>query len=76
MLDWEGLLNNILLNGIRNSQVTGQMFSDVESLILGHQSGCEPQESNIILKPYKGGFIKCVNPYLATELISIGQWTD
>ncbi|MCF1427960.1 MAG: ribonucleoside-diphosphate reductase subunit alpha [Shewanella sp.] len=61
-LDWEGLRNNIVEHGLRNSTLSALMPSETSSQISNATNGIEPPRGLISVKSSKDGQLKQVVP--------------
>lgn len=65
-LDWEGLRQDILKYGLRNSTLTALMPSETSSQIANATNGIEPPRGLVSVKVSKDGIIKQVVPEVET----------
>ena len=73
-LDWNGLKENIVRYGIRNSLLLAPMPTASTSQILGNNEAIEPFTSNIYLRRTLAGEYVLMNKYLIRELIDLNKW--
>jgi ribonucleoside-diphosphate reductase alpha subunit len=74
--DWNGLKENIMAHGIRNSLLVAPMPTASTSQILGNNECFEPFTSNIYLRRTIAGEFVVINKYLMEDMISLGLWND
>jgi ribonucleoside-diphosphate reductase alpha subunit len=74
--DWNGLKQQIIENGIRNSLLLAPMPTASTSQILGNNECFEPLTSNIYSRRTLAGEFVMVNKYLMNDLMNIGKWND
>ena len=72
--DWEGLRNEIMTYGIRNSLLVAPMPTASTSQILGNTECFEPITSNIFVRRVLAGDYIVVNHYLIDDLKRLGLW--
>ena len=72
--DWQGLRNNIMKFGIRNSLLTAVMPTASTSQILGNSECIEPIQSNIFLRRTLSGEFPVINSFLISDLFDLGLW--
>lgn len=73
--DWEGLRQDIMNNGVRNSLLVALMPTASTSQIMGNQESFEPYTSNVFTRKTLAGNFTVINKYLINELIEMGLWT-
>ncbi len=73
--DWEGLRQDIITNGVRNSLLVALMPTASTSQIMGNQESFEPYTSNVYTRKTLAGNFTVINKYLIHELIELGLWT-
>jgi ribonucleoside-diphosphate reductase alpha chain len=74
LFDWEGLRNDIMTYGIRNSLLVAPMPTASTSQILGNTECFEPITSNIFVRRVLAGDYIVVNHYLIDDLKRLGLW--
>ncbi len=74
--DWEGLRQNILKHGVKNSLLLAPMPTASTSQILGNNECFEPFTSNIYVRRVLSGEFIVVNKYLLRDLVKLGLWND
>ena len=74
--DWQGLKENIIKYGCRNSLLTAPMPTASTSQILGNNECFEPITSNIYSRRTLAGEFVLVNKYLVEELLELGLWNE
>jgi ribonucleoside-diphosphate reductase alpha chain len=74
--DWEGLKQNIIQHGLRNSLLIAPMPTASTSQILGYNECFEPITSNLYSRRTLAGEFVVVNKYLMKELIELGHWNE
>jgi ribonucleotide reductase alpha subunit len=74
-LDWEGLKDDIVTHGLRNSLVCAYMPTASTSQIMGFNEAFEPFTSNIYARKTNTGDFVMVNKYLVSELMSRKLWS-
>ena len=72
--DWDSLIENIKVYGVRNSLLTTVMPTASTSQIMGNSEYCEPITSNVYTRSTLAGEFTVVNKYLAEKLIGLGIW--
>jgi len=72
--DWDGLRNDIMKYGVRNSLVTALMPTASTSQILGNNECFEAITSNIYKRWTQAGEFKLINKYLITDMKNYGLW--
>ncbi len=74
--DWDGLRQEILQHGVRNSLLVAPMPTASTSQILGNNECFEPYTSNLYTRRVLSGEFMVVNKHLLKDLIEIGLWSD
>jgi ribonucleoside-diphosphate reductase alpha chain len=74
--DWEGLCEQILKNGVRNSLLVAPMPTASTSQILGNNECFEPFTSNIYVRRVLSGEFVVVNKHLLNDLVKLGLWDE
>jgi ribonucleoside-diphosphate reductase alpha chain len=74
--DWEGLRNNVLKYGVRNSLLMAPMPTASTSQILGNNEAFEPYTSNIYTRRVLSGEFIVVNKHLLEDLVALGLWNE
>jgi ribonucleotide reductase alpha subunit len=74
--DWQGLKENIIKYGCRNSLLCAPMPTASTSQILGNNECFEPITSNIYSRRTLAGEFVLVNKYLVEELLELGLWNE
>ena len=74
--DWNGLKENIMKYGVRNSLVTALMPTASTSQILGNNECFEAITSNIYKRRTQAGEFKLINKYLITDMKNFGLWDE
>ena len=69
--DWDGLKENILKHGVRNSLLISPMPTASTSQILGNNESFEPYTSNIYIRRVLSGEFVIINPHLVQDLIKL-----
>lgn len=73
--DWNGLRQQILKHGVRNSLLIAPMPTASTSQILGNNECFEPFTSNIYSRRVLAGEFTVVNKHMMKDLIEGGYWT-
>ena len=73
--DWNGLRQQILQHGVRNSLMIAPMPTASTSQILGNNECFEPFTSNIYARRVLAGEFTVVNKHMLKDLIKGGYWT-
>ena len=73
--DWKSLIEDIKINGMRNSLLTAIMPTASTSQIMNNTECIEPKTTNLFLRTTIAGEYIVVNHYLVEKLISLGLWT-
>lgn len=74
--DWEGLRNDVLKHGVRNSLLMAPMPTASTSQILGNNEAFEPYTSNIYTRRVLSGEFIVVNKHLLEDLVALGLWNE
>ena len=74
--DWNGLKQDIVKNGMRNSLLLAPMPTASTSQILGNNECIEPYTSNIYSRRTLSGEYIIVNKHLLHDLIDAGLWNE
>jgi ribonucleoside-diphosphate reductase alpha chain len=74
--DWNGLKNEIMTKGLRNSLLIAPMPTASTSQILGNNECFEPYTSNIYTRRTLSGEYIVVNKHLLKDLTKRGLWCD
>ena len=74
--DWEGLRQQVLQYGLRNSLLIAPMPTASTSQILGNNECFEPYTSNIYTRRVLSGEFQIVNHHLLKDLTKLGLWSD
>jgi ribonucleoside-diphosphate reductase alpha chain len=74
--DWDKLREDVKKHGVRNSLTTCIMPTASTASILGNESSCEAQTSNMYTRSVLSGTFILVNKYLVKELVKLGLWND
>ena len=72
--DWEGLRNQIMKDGVRNSLLIALMPTASTALIMGNNDAFEPFTSNLYTRRVLSGEFIMVNKYLLHDLTELGLW--
>ncbi|ERJ58963.1 ribonucleoside-diphosphate reductase subunit alpha [Sphingobacterium paucimobilis] len=73
--DWEGLRQQVMAHGVRNSLLLAPMPTASTSQILGNNECFEPYTSNVYNRRVLSGEFAVVNKHLLQDLIELGLWT-
>ncbi len=73
---WDDLRQRIAVNGLRNSLLIAIAPTATIGSIVGSYESIEPAVSNLFKRETLSGEFLQINRYLATELKSLGLWTD
>lgn len=73
-LEWEPLLKDMTLYGMRNSLLTALMPTASTAQIMGNNEAFEPFTSNIYVRKTLAGEFTIVNQHLIRDLIKLGLW--
>jgi len=74
--NWEGLKQNIIKFGLRNSLLLAPMPTASTSQILGYNECIEPITSNIYSRRTLAGEFVLANKYLMWDLIALNLWNE
>ena len=74
--DWEGLREDVMKYGVRNSLLVAPMPTASTSQILGNNECIEPFTSNIYLRRTLAGEFVVVNKYLIRRLVELNIWSE
>ncbi|RPA71311.1 putative ribonucleotide reductase large subunit RNR1 [Ascobolus immersus RN42] len=74
--DWTTLKAKIAQHGVRNSLLVAPMPTASTSQICGFNECFEPYTSNIYSRRVLAGEFQIVNPWLLTDLVELGLWSD
>lgn len=74
--DWNGLRNEIMQYGVRNSLLVAPMPTASTSQILGNNECFEPYTSNIYTRRVLSGEFIIVNKHLLKDLVQLGLWNN
>lgn len=74
--DWDGLKEEILTYGVRNSLLLAPMPTASTSQILGNNEAFEPYTSNMYTRRTLSGEFIVVNKHLLRDLIDRGLWSE
>lgn len=74
--DWDGLKEEILTYGVRNSLLLAPMPTASTSQILGNNEAFEPYTSNMYTRRTLSGEFIVVNKHLLRDLIDRGLWNN
>lgn len=74
--DWEGLRQEVIRYGARNSLLIAPMPTASTSQVLGNNECFEPYTSNIYSRRVLSGEFIIVNKHLLKDLISLGLWNN
>ncbi|OCX53541.1 ribonucleoside-diphosphate reductase subunit alpha [Mucilaginibacter sp. PPCGB 2223] len=74
--DWDGLRDEVVKNGVRNSLLVAPMPTASTSQILGNNECFEPYTSNIYTRRVLSGEFVIVNKYLLRDLVNMGLWNN
>ncbi|KAF0977114.1 hypothetical protein FDP41_003767 [Naegleria fowleri] len=74
--DWEGLRQEILKYGVRNSLLVAPMPTASTSQILGNNECFEPYTSNVYTRRVLSGEYPVINRHLVSDLIRLGMWNS
>ncbi|EFC41994.1 ribonucleotide reductase [Naegleria gruberi] len=72
--DWEGLRQQVLQHGVRNSLLVAPMPTASTSQILGNNECFEPYTSNVYTRRVLSGEYPVINRHLVADLIKIDMW--
>ncbi|ARF09766.1 ribonucleoside diphosphate reductase large subunit [Indivirus ILV1] len=74
--DWDGLIEDIIKYGTRNSLLTTVMPTASTSQIMGNSEYTEPITSNVYIRTTLAGEFVVVNRQLVETLLKLGLWTE
>lgn len=74
--DWDGLREEIVQHGARNSLLLAPMPTASTSQILGNNECFEPYTSNLYVRRTLAGEFVCVSKHLLVDLIELGLWNS
>ncbi len=74
--DWNGLREEVMQHGVRNSLLVAPMPTASTSQILGNNECFEPYTSNIYTRRVLSGEFIIVNKHLLKDLIQLGLWNN
>lgn len=74
--DWEGLRQEVVRHGVRNSLLIAPMPTASTSQVLGNNECFEPYTSNIYSRRVLSGEFIIVNKHLLKDLIGLGLWSN
>lgn len=74
--NWDGLREDVVKYGVRNSLLLAPMPTASTSQILGNNECFEPYTSNVYNRRVLSGEFAVVNKHLLKDLISLGLWND
>jgi ribonucleoside-diphosphate reductase alpha subunit len=72
--DWDGLREDILKHGVRNSLLTCEPPTASSARVIGSNEAFEPFTSNLYVRRVTGGEFAMVNKHLVRELEEAGIW--
>ena len=75
-LDWDAMRKKVKNDGMRNSNVMAIAPTATISNICGVSQSVEPTYQNLFVKSNLSGEFTIVNPYLVSELKSLGLWDE
>ena len=73
--DWASLRQDIIRDGVRNSQLVALMPTASTSQILGSNECIEPYTSNVYVRRTLAGEFTVVNKHLVRDLMKLSLWT-
>lgn len=73
-LNWDGLIEQIIMHGTRNSLLTTIMPTASTAQILNNNESIEPYASNMYVRKVLAGEYLIVNKHLVNDLKAIGKW--
>ena len=73
-LDWSSLRNQVITNGMRNSNVMAIAPTATISNICGVSQSIDPTYQNLYVKSNLSGEFTVINPYLVKELKKLDMW--
>ncbi|RYD53276.1 MAG: ribonucleoside-diphosphate reductase subunit alpha [Sphingobacteriales bacterium] len=74
--DWNGLRQEVMATGVRNSLLVAPMPTASTSQILGNNECFEPYTSNIYTRRVLSGEFIIVNKHLLKDLVQLGLWNN
>jgi ribonucleoside-diphosphate reductase alpha chain len=74
-LDWDGLRQRVMRDGLRNSLLLAPMPTASTSQILGYNECIEPFTTNIYVRRTLAGEFTVINRYLVADLMAAGLWS-
>lgn len=74
--DWNGLREEIMVHGVKNSLLLAPMPTASTSQILGNNEAFEAYTTNIYTRRTLSGEFIIINKHLIKDLISLGLWDD
>ncbi|MDX2305141.1 MAG: ribonucleoside-diphosphate reductase subunit alpha [Microscillaceae bacterium] len=74
--DWDGLREEILKHGVRNSLLLAPMPTASTSQILGNNECFEPYTANVYTRRVLSGEFVVVNKHLLKDLVKLGIWDE
>jgi ribonucleoside-diphosphate reductase alpha subunit len=74
--DWDNLIEEVKLFGVRNSLLTALMPTAGTSQIMGCYESFEPYISNLFVKTTNAGEFTVINENLIHDLINMNLWND
>lgn len=74
--DWDGLRQEVIRYGVRNSLLIAPMPTASTSQVLGNNECFEPYTSNIYSRRVLSGEFIIVNKHLLKDLIGLGLWSN
>lgn len=75
-LDWESLRQEVILHGLRNSQLQAIAPTATIAQITGTTQSIEPLYSNLFVKSNLSGEFCTINPYLVADLKKLNLWDE
>lgn len=75
-LDWESLRQEVIVHGLRNSQLQAIAPTATIAQITGTTQSIEPLYSNLFVKSNLSGEFCTINPYLAADLKNLNLWGE
>jgi len=75
-LDWDALVHDVRVHGMRNSLLIAPMPTASTAQILGNTECFEAQTSNVFTRRVLSGEYIVVNRYLVEELTRLGVWGE
>ena len=74
--NWDGLRQEVMEHGVRNSLLVAPMPTASTSQILGNNECFEPYTSNIYTRRVLSGEFVVVNKFLLHDLVALGLWNS